>query len=174
MLILSQEANSDLKRSALAYLQTFLAVDETTSSVDNEVSPFKNPPTRSDVAKGEESTIHKYFEFRRSISNAGSLALQRDLAEANILENTLTVLFYCKYTWPLTFENLCQAVQNEDFARASEFKAKRDTILTRGGESQTSATISSSASSRLLPAPPKCIIGLELTAKVPRQIGMCV
>jgi len=64
-------------------------------------------------------------------------------------------------------------VQNEDFARASEFKAKRETILTGGGESWTSAT-SSSASSMLLPAPPKCIIGLELTATVPRQIGMCV
>ena len=80
--------------------------------------------------------------------------------------------FYRKYTRPPTFENLCQAVQNEDFARASELKAKRDTILTGGGESRTSATISSSASSRLLPAPPKCVIGLELTARVPRQIGM--
>ena len=89
MPILLQEANSDLKRSALAYLHTFLVIDETASSVDNEESPFKNPPTRSDVAKGEKSTIHHSFEFRRSIANVGSLALQRDLAEENILENTL-------------------------------------------------------------------------------------
>jgi hypothetical protein len=89
MLILSQEASSDLKRSALAYLHKFLVVDETASSVENEESPFKNPPTRSDVGKGEEITIHQSFEFRRSIANVGSLALQRDLAEANILENIL-------------------------------------------------------------------------------------
>ena len=89
MLNLSQEANSDLKRSALAYLHTFLVIDETASSVDNEESPFKIPPTRRDVAEGKESTIHQPFEFRRSISNVGSLALQRDLAEARHCRETL-------------------------------------------------------------------------------------
>ena len=128
--------------------------DETASSFSNEPSSFSGKSTKWNVAVGESNSYPNLPGFKNGVEGGHLVGPQMVYDSASTMNSSYFMSF--------------------DATNGLAGPHSKVEMQPNGDPLPNAADVATRKSPRLWPAPPKCVVGLEVTSGVPRQIGVCV